>query len=161
MMAFFLFITSLENLEPTWTVYEQKQTLQYGFSPGWIISSWTIVMCFLNSYFFQIFYHKSHIWKVLIMNNCNMLSQFVYSFNNFITNLTFEKFQICYHKSHIYEVFIMNNCNVLSKFAFFFKYFITNLTFERFPSWTIVISFLWYITIWFFFEMNNVMSKVF
>ena len=83
-------------------------------------SSWTILIWFLNQYFvskilpqishlkgshheqfwygfsinilFQMFYHKSHIWKVLIMNNFVMLSQFIFCFKYFITNLTFEKF---------------------------------------------------------------------
>ena len=52
------------------------------------------------------------------MNNFNMLSQFIFSFKYFITNLTFEKFQIFCHKSYIWKVLIMNNCNILSPFIF-------------------------------------------
>ena len=83
-------------------------------------SPWKVVICFLILYFysnilsqishskgshheqfwygfsinilFQMFYHKSHIWKVLIMNNFVMLSQFIFCFKYFISNLTFEKF---------------------------------------------------------------------
>jgi hypothetical protein len=34
----FLFMTSLEYMQPDLNSLEHKQTLQYGFSPGWIIS---------------------------------------------------------------------------------------------------------------------------
>ena len=97
---------------------------------------------------FQIFCHKSYIWKVLIMNSFNMLSQFIFSFKYFIiniifekffswtilicflnlyilsnmictTNLTFEKFQIFCHRSYIWKVLIMNNFIMLSQFFFF------------------------------------------
>ena len=97
---------------------------------------------------FQIFCHKSYIWKVLIMNSFNMLSQFIFSFKYFIinltfekffswtilicflnlyilsnmictTNLTFEKFQIFCHRSYIWKVLIMNNFIMLSHFFFF------------------------------------------
>ena len=65
--------------------------------------------------FFQIFCHKSHIWKVPIMNNFNMLSQFTFCFKYFITNLTFERFSswtisICF--LNLYFV-----SNISSKFS--------------------------------------------
>ena len=34
----FIFMTSLEYMQPDLNSLEHKQTLQYGFSPGWIIS---------------------------------------------------------------------------------------------------------------------------
>ena len=91
---------------------------------------------------FQIFCHKSYIWKVLVMNNFNKLSQFILSLKYFITNLTFENFQIFCHKSYIWKVLIMNSFNMLSQFIFSFKYFIINIIFEKFFSWTILICFL-------------------
>ena len=112
--------------------------------------------------FFQIFYHKSHIWKVFIIvicflnlyflsKNLSQISQ-LKSFKYVMTNLTFERISswtivICFLWLWLWffsgmNNLIMNNCNVFSQFIFFFKYFITNLTFERFSSWTIVICFL-------------------
>ena len=82
--------------------------------------SWTILICYLNLHFvsnillqishlkgslheqfqyvfsiyilFQIFHQNSHIWMVLIKNNFNMVSQFIFCFKYFTTNITFENF---------------------------------------------------------------------
>ena len=59
--------------------------------------------------------------RFLIMNYSNILSQMIFPFIHFISNLTFERFSC-----------IINNSNMLSEFIFPFKYFISNLTFERF-----------------------------
>ena len=54
---------------------------------------------------FQIFCHKSYIWKKLIMNGFLMLSQFMSLFKYFITNLTFILSQILHLKSSLQEHF--------------------------------------------------------
>ena len=56
------------------------------------LCTFCVVVVFLIHIFFQEFYHKSHIWKVLIMSRFDMLSQFTFSFKYFITNVTFERF---------------------------------------------------------------------
>ena len=72
----------------------------------------------------------------------NMLSQFIFHFKYFITNLTFERFSswtilICFLNSYFLS-------NILSQISHLksFKYFMANLTFERFSSRTIVICLL-------------------
>ena len=74
-----------------WKTYHSHQTFPTYQSWHQLFILWKTYHC--AELFTQwMGFNKSHNWKVLIINNFNMLSKFIFSFKYFTTNRTFERF---------------------------------------------------------------------